>query len=495
MRKERADGERAEASSSRTTARLTGFMDIKRREGGHRPVAQRLTDYAEVGSHLPVDELVAQASRCMDCGVPFCHGSGCPLGNLIPEFNDLVCKGRWREACDLLHSTSNFPEITGRICPALCEASCTLNLGFEAVTVKQIELAIVERGWEEGWIVPQPAAHRSDKSVAIVGSGPAALAAAQQLARMGHDVTVFEKDQRIGGLLRYGIPDFKLDKAVLDRRIEQLTAEGVSFETGVEVGEDISVQYLRRSFNAVLLGPGAGEPRDLLVPGRELPNVHFAMEYLAQQNRVNAGEGFTSPRIDARGKVVAVIGGGDTGSDCVGTANRQGASKVYQLELLPQPPEGCNPQTPWPQYPRILRTSTSHAEGCERLWSVMTTELKGSASGVSTLRGVEVAWERDEAGRWQMRQAEGTEFELSVDLVLLAMGFTHARHGELVEQLGLDLDPAGNIAVDDKFMTSVGGVFAAGDAASGASLVVRAIAAGREAAENIDAWLSGVRKA
>ena len=468
-----------------------GFLEHSRQEAGHRPVAERVGDYFEVDLPLEPAELRQQAARCMDCGIPFCHGAGCPVANRIPEFNDLIYQDRWKDACTLLHATNNFPEITGRICPAPCEASCTLSINDDPVLIRQIELQIVERGFEEGWITPLRPAASTGRRVAIVGSGPAGLAAAQQLARAGHEVVVFEKDNRIGGLLRYGIPDFKLDKKVLDRRIEQLAAEGVRFETEVAVGEDISERYLRSRFDAICLTMGARQPRDLSVSGRGLENVHFAMEYLAQQNRINAGDELPADqeRITASDRVVVVIGGGDTGSDCVGTAIRQGAKEVHLFEILPKPPEKANPQTPWPTWPRILRTTTSHEEGCQRRWCVKTTRLSGAGIRVDKLHGIEVEWKATPDG-YAPQDIAGTEFVMNVELVLLAMGFTHVEHRGLLDGFGLDLDERGNIRTDESCRTSVEGVFAAGDASQGASLVVRAIDAGRRAAAAIDQWLA-----
>jgi glutamate synthase (NADPH) small chain len=466
----------------------TGFMEHPRENVPHRSVERRVGDYFEIDLPLPEEAIRRQAARCMECGIPFCHGAGCPLGNLIPDFNDLVYRGRWREACDVLHSTNNFPEITGRICPAPCEASCTLNINDDPVLIRHIEYQIVERGFQEGWIVPLSAAVKTGKRVAIVGSGPAGLAAAQQLARAGHEVVVFEKDDRIGGILRYGIPDFKLDKEILDRRLDQLRAEGVEFQTEVAVGEDISARYLRTMFDAILLTMGAGEPRDLSVPGRGYENVHFAMDYLKQQNKINAGDTIEpQKRISAEGKVVVVIGGGDTGSDCVGTARRQGAMEIYQFEILPKPPEHRPLDTPWPQWPRVLRSSSSHEEGCHRRWGVLTKKLTGVEVRVNELHGVEVEWRQGPHG-WQMTELPGTEFSMKAELVLLAMGFTHVSHDRLTEQLGIKLDSKGNIA-SDAYQTSEPGVFVAGDAGTGASLVVRAIKTGREAAGDIDKWL------
>ncbi len=466
----------------------TGFLTHGRQDAPHRPVAERTKDYAETDAPLSAEDLMCQASRCMDCGIPFCHGTGCPLANRIPEFNDLVYRGRWRDALDVLQSTNNFPEITGRICPAPCEASCTLNINDDPVLIRHIEMQIVERGFAEGWIQPQPPAAMTEKRVAVVGSGPAGLAAAQQLARAGHEVIVYEKDHRPGGLLRYGIPDFKLDKSVLDRRIEQMEAEGVRFQTDVLGGEDLSASFIQRRFDAICLTMGAGEPRDLDVPGRELDGVHFAMDFLAEQNRRNAGElGDTEVTISAAGKHVVVIGGGDTGSDCVGSSIRRNAASVTQVEILPQPPEASNPQTPWPLWPLILRTSTSQEEGCERMWCVLTKELIGSGGRVTELKAAKVDWTERE-GRQKMSEVDGGVFTLKADLVLLAMGFVHVTHSGLAEALGVEFDDRGDI-VTNNHMTSVEGVFAAGDAATGASLVVRAIDAGRETAAAVDAWL------
>ena len=467
----------------------TGFVEYRRQEVPHRPVEERVGDYFEIELPLPESELVRQAARCMDCGIPFCHVAGCPVVNRIPEFNDLVYHGRWKEASDNLHATNNFPEITGRICPAPCETSCTLSINDEPVLIRHIELQIAERAWAEGWVQPMPARIRTGKRVAIVGSGPAGLAAAQQLARAGHEVVVFEKDERVGGLLRYGIPDFKLDKRVLDRRLEQMRAEGVQFQTGVKVGEDVSARYLRKLFHTVLLTMGAGEPRDLVVPGRGFENVHFAMDYLWQQNKLNSGEAIPDEQtlISALDRIVAVIGGGDTGSDCVGTARRQGAREIHQLEILPRPPERPASDTPWPMWPRVMRTSSSHEEGCQRRWSVLTKKLSGVGVRVSELHGVEIEWVRGPRGT-HMKEIPGTDFSMPVDLVLIAMGFVHVAHSGLIEQLGVKLDSRGNVIATD-YMTSEDGVFAAGDAATGASLVVRAIFHGRRAAAAVDRWL------
>ena len=470
-------------------AKPTGFLDYKRSEVAHRPIAQRVGDYFEIDIPHSQEVLVEQAARCMDCGIPFCHGAGCPLGNRIPEFNDLVYRGKWRDAAENLHSTNNFPEITGRLCPAMCEPACSLSVNDDPVLIRHIEYQIAERAFAEGWVVPLAAQKRTGQRVAVVGSGPAGLAAAQQLARIGHDVVIFEKDEKIGGLLRYGIPDFKLNKAIIDRRLAQLAGEGVEFQTRVNVGDDISCKYLRNTFDAICLTMGAGQPRDLQVQGRQLQNVHFAMEYLAQQNKIVSGAEFGKDGlITAKGKKVAVIGGGDTGSDCVGSARRQGAKEIHQLEIMPKPADTRPDSTPWPSWPNILRSSSSHEEGCQRRWSVQTTKLVGSGDKVHELIGCEVDWTAGDTG-WQMTQLDGTEFTMKVDLVLLAMGFVHVACGSLVDQLGLALDQRGNLLVDSQYMTSVDGVFAGGDAAEGPSLIVRAISAGRAAAAATDLWL------
>ncbi len=468
----------------------SGFLDHPRVSYSLLPVDERVKSWREFTVPVPDAELARQGSRCMDCGIPFCHSTGCPVYNLIPEWNDLVYKDDWKEALVRLEMTNNLPEVTGRICPAPCEASCTLSINTSPVTIKQIELAIVERGWSEGWIEPRPPAHLSGKRVAVVGSGPAGLAAAQQLRRAGHDVTLFERSLKLGGLLRYGIPDFKLEKKVLDRRIAQMEAEGVRFETGVTIGEDISARYLRGSFDVILLTMGAGEPRDLPVPGRELSGVHFAMDFLGRSNQLLAGEIRESELISARDKVVVVIGGGDTGSDCVGTANRMGAREVYQYEIMPKPPqwnEAWNPS--WPAWPNILRTSSSHEEGCGRDWSITTECFEGKDGRVVAGHFARVEWKKQPGGAMKMETVPGTAFTRKADLVLLAMGFVHVKHGKIIDELGVEYDPRGNIRCNPDYSTSVPGVFAAGDANTGASLVVRSIFHGREAAASIDRYL------
>ena len=467
-----------------------GFLQFPRVEVGHRPVEERIRDWREIDRPLVERSLNQQAARCMECGIPFCHGAGCPVENRIPEFNDLVYRDRWREAAENLHSTNNFPEITGRVCPAPCEAACTLAINDDPVNIKQIEYQIAERAFAEGWVTPLRPKAKTGRKVAVIGSGPAGLAVAQQLARRGHEVVVFEKDDRMGGLLRYGIPDFKLEKQIIDRRLEQMVSEGVKFEPGVHVGVDLSGRYLRKMYDAICLSMGAGQPRPLSVPGADLKGVHFAMDFLAQQNRRVAGDTlavFSDVAIDANHKHVVVLGGGDTGSDCVGTSIRQGARSVHQLEILPQPPDGKNPETPWPLWPKIMRTSSSHEEGCRRSWSVLTKALDGTGARVSRLHGCEIDWVRGPGG-WEMKERPGSDFTLRTDLVLLAMGFLHVMHEGLVQQLGLDTDGRGNLTVRD-WMTSKEGIFAAGDTVRGASLVVHAIHQGRLAAAAIDQWL------
>jgi glutamate synthase (NADPH/NADH) small chain len=466
----------------------TGFLEDKRRTPSKRAVEERVLDYLEVYREPAESDLQKQAARCMDCGVPFCN-EGCPLGNIIPDWNDLVYRGRWRDALDRLHRTNNFPEFTGRICPAPCESACVLGINDEPVTIEFIEKAIAERGFAEGWVVPQPPAQESGKRVAVVGSGPAGLAAAAQLRRAGHAVTVFEKQDRIGGLLRYGIPDFKLEKWVIDRRVEVLEAEGVEFRTGVHVGVGISGKELLEAHDALLLAGGAETPRDLAVPGRELPGVHFAMPFLEQQNRRVAGDLVDPGRsILASGRRVVVLGGGDTGSDCIGTSHRQGAAKVYNFELLEKPPAGRSAATPWPVHPgpsQILRASTSHEEGGERDWGVTTTGFGGDGR-VQRLHAQRVRLEVDPAtGRGALAPVPGSEFTIDVDLVLLALGFLGPVREGLLEELGVELAERGNVSTRG-FATSVPRVYAAGDMRRGQSLVVWAIAEGRQAAAQID---------
>lgn len=469
----------------------TGFLEHVRELPRRRPVEERRRDYLEVYEEMPRDKLRTQASRCMDCGIPFCH-QGCPLGNLIPDWNDLVYRDRWRDALERLHATNNFPEFTGRLCPAPCESACVLGINDTPVTIKQVEQSIVDHAWREGWILPEPAVEKTGKRVAIIGSGPAGLAAAQQLARVGHAVTVFERADRVGGLLRYGIPDFKLERSQLDRRLAQLEAEGVVFRTNAEIGRGIGVDVIRSQSDAVLLATGASRARDLEVPGRELRGVHLAMPYLEQQNRVLAGESIPeAQRLDARGKRVIILGGGDTGADCLGTALRQGAREVLQLELLDRPPEARSDAEPWPQWPNLYRVSAAHEEGGERIYSVLTTHLSGENGTLARLHGAQVSWARDARGRLAPRPVPGTEFVEDCELLLLAMGFVGPEKSPLLEALGVDLDLRGNVRGDERFATNVPGVFVAGDAKRGASLIVWAIAEGRAAAREIDLQLMG----
>jgi glutamate synthase (NADPH) small chain len=469
--------------------KATGFIEFARLKSPSRPVAERVGDFRHVQLPFAAEELTRQSARCMDCGVPFCH-QGCPLGNQIPEWNDLVYRGAWRAAIDRLHATNNFPEFTGLLCPAPCEGACVLALNRDAVTIKSIELAIVDRAFEEGWIVPEPPVIRTWKKVAVIGSGPAGLAAAAELNRAGHTVTVFEKADRIGGLLRYGIPEFKLEKRVLDRRLELLEAEGVVFRPGVHVGVDVAVADLRRDFDAVLLAGGAGQPRDLPVPGRDLQGVHFAMEYLTEQNRACEGDAPGAAPLSARDKHVVIIGGGDTGADCLGTAHRQGARSVTQLELMPQPPADRAADNPWPLWPHIFRTSSAHEEGGERQYAVATTHFSGDPGGhVHRLHGHRVT-AGTQGGRPSFTPVPGSEFDMPADLVLLAMGFTGPEKSRLIDELGVTMTDRGTVWRDEAWQTSVPGVFAAGDLQRGQSLIVWAIADGRQAAAAIDRYVS-----
>jgi glutamate synthase (NADPH/NADH) small chain len=462
--------------------KITGFLEHTRELPQRRPVAERVSDWFEVYQDFPDAKVQTQGARCMDCGVPFCH-NGCPLNNVIPDWNDLVYRDRWREAIRALHATNNFPEFTGRLCPAPCEAACVLGINEPPVAIKVIEKQIIEHGFREDWIRPEPPLERTGKRVAVVGSGPAGLAAAQQLNRAGHSVTVFEKADRVGGLLRYGIPEFKMEKWVLERRLKQMIAEGVEFRTNVHVGQAIPGEELREDFNAILLSGGAEQPRDLTVPGRELKGIHFAMEFLPQQNRRCAGDTVAN-QILANGKRVVIIGGGDTGADCLGTSHRQKPASVHQFEIMPMPPGERAPQTPWPLWPLQLRTESSHEEGGIRDWNIATTSFSGDEHGhVRKLHAVRVG------PAPKFAPILGTEFTMDVDLVLLAMGFTGPVQGGILEQLGVNLDARGNVATDGGYLTSSPGVFAAGDLRRGQSLVVWAIAEGRNAAAAIDRYL------
>ena len=465
--------------------KVTGFMEYTRLHEAAEKPQERLKHWREFVGHLSDQDAGTQGARCMDCGTPFCM-SGCPINNIIPDWNDLVFRQDWQRAIDTLHSTNNFPEFTGRVCPAPCEAACTLNINNDPVGIKSIEHAIIDKAWESGWVKPQPAAAKTGKRVAVIGSGPAGLACAQQLARAGHDVVVFEKADRVGGLLRYGIPDFKMEKHLIDRRIEQMRAEGVEFRTGQHVGKDIAMKKIVDEFDAVVMSGGAEQPRDLPVPGRELAGVHFAMDFLPQQNKVVAGDKIDG-QLKATGKHVIVIGGGDTGSDCVGTSNRHGAASVTQFELLPQPPEKENKPMVWPYWPVKLRTSSSHEEGCQRDWSVATKRFEGKNGKVEKLVAARVEWKDG-----KMQEVPGSEFTLKADLVLLAMGFVGPVPTGLLEQAGVEKDSRGNVKADtENYRTSVAKVFAAGDMRRGQSLVVWAIREGRQCARAVDEFLTG----
>jgi glutamate synthase (NADPH/NADH) small chain len=478
----------------------TGFMEYPRLEAGYAPVSERVIHYDEFALSASEAEMKQQGARCMDCGIPYCH-HGCPVHNIIPDWNDLVYRQDWRQASDILHSTNNFPEFTGRICPAPCEAACTLNLDRTPVTIKAIERAIADKAWAEGWVKPQVPTHRTGKRVAVVGSGPAGLACAQQLARAGHAVSLFEKEDRIGGLLRYGIPDFKLSKTLIDRRMSQMRTEGVEFHTHCHVGVDVPIQQLRHDYDAVVLTGGSEKPRDLDVPGRSFDGIHFAMDFLrANSKRVQGVFVSDDDFISAEGKHVVVIGGGDTGSDCIGTSNRHGALSVTQIEILDKPPVQEELATTWPLWPNKLRTSTSQEEGCQRLWNILTKEFISQGNGrISALKYVVVKWTRDDNGRWTMTEQPNTEVEIPADLVLLAMGFVHPVHEGMIDSLreeaGLELDARGTIQSlptgARPYATTVTGVFTAGDMRRGQSLVVWAIREGRQCARAVDEWLMG----
>ncbi len=474
----------------------TGFKEFERKDRGYAPADERVKHYEEFVVSLSDNELTEQGARCMDCGIPFCH-NGCPVNNIIPDFNDLVYQSDYESAINVLHSTNNFPEFTGRICPAPCQESCTLNITDEPVTIKTIECAIIDKAWENGWVKPEVATHKTGKRIAVVGSGPAGMAAAQQLARAGHTVVVYEKEDNIGGLLRYGIPDFKLAKMLIDRRVAQMRAEGVEFHTNTCIGEDISAKQLKQDFDAVVLTGGSESPRDLPIPGRELHGVEFAMDFLRANSKVVQGvAGAKEHLISAEGKHVVVIGGGDTGSDCIGTSNRHGAASVTQIEILDKPPVKEDKAMTWPDWPNKLRTSSSQEEGCERMWNVTTKSFVDDGNGnIKALKCALVRWDKDAEGRWQMSEVEGSEFELKADLVTLAMGFVHPVHKGMIEELGLELDGRGNVngstEGDDAYKTSIDGVFSAGDMRRGQSLVVWAIREGRQAAHAVDKYLMG----
>ena len=473
--------------------KVTGFMEFDRLDRDYAPVDERTQHYKEFLIPLENKELKEQSARCMDCGIPYCH-NGCPVNNLIPDWNDLVYEGNWKAALETLHSTNNFPEFTGRICPAPCEASCTLNITDQPVTIKSIECAIIDRGWEENWILPKISQSKTGKKVAVIGSGPAGLACAQQLARVGHSVTLFEKNASLGGLLRYGIPDFKMEKHLIDRRLTQMRAEGVVFRSNTEVGVTVSADEILQQFDAMVLSGGSETPRDLGVPGRDLDGVHYAMDFLAQQNKRIAGEDVTDNRtILAGGKHVVVIGGGDTGSDCVGTSIRQGAASVTQLEVMPKPPEMEDKALSWPNWPLKLRTSSSHLEGADRDWSVATKAFTGDDGRVTGLELVRNEWKQNENGQFSMAELPATKFHLKADLVLLAMGFIHPKPAGLLDELSIALDERGNVKADEtSYKTSRKNVFVAGDMRRGQSLVVWAIKEGRRAARAVDEHLMGM---
>ena len=470
--------------------KATGFLEIQRKKWPTRPIAERLRDWKEVYLPFPHEDLRKQGARCMDCGVPFCH-QGCPLGNLIPDWNDLVYKDRWRDAIERLHATNNFPEFTGRLCPAPCEGSCVLGINDDAVTIKAIEVAIIDQAFEQGWVHPEAPAVRTGKKVAVVGSGPAGLAAAQQLNRAGHSVIVFERADRVGGLLRYGIPEFKMEKRHLDRRLALMEKEGIVFQTNAHVGVDVPAGDLRRDFDAIVLAGGACAPRDLPIPGRELGGIYFAMDYLTLSNKRCEGDTIADEQfISAAGKRIVIIGGGDTGADCLGTVHRQGAMSVHQFELLPRPPDTRAPDNPWPQWPNIFRVSSAHEEGGERVYSVSTQRFLGEGGRVKKLDAITVKMVR-EGGRVEFKPVAGSEFALDADLVLLAMGFVGPEKPGMLSQLGVALTDRGNVARDANWMTSVPGVFTCGDMQRGQSLIVWAIAEGRSCARGIDAYLMG----
>ncbi len=473
----------------------TGFMEYPRQDRTYAPTADRITHFEEFVYPLSDESLTLQGARCMDCGIPFCHNA-CPVNNIIPDWNDLLYRGDWKRALEVLHSTNNFPEFTGRICPAPCEAACTLNIQDAPVTIRTIECALIDKGWEEGWIAPQIPPHRSGKWIAVIGSGPAGMACSQQLARAGHKVILYEKNNRIGGLLRYGIPDFKLDKKIIDRRMSQMQAEGVKFRPNTHIGVDLPAGQLLEEYDAVVLTGGSEHPRDLPIPGRDLAGIHFAIDFLRTNSRRVQGDEIPEEAfISAAGKHVVVIGGGDTGSDCIGTSIRQGAESVTQMEILPRPPEQENKELTWPNWPNKFRTSSSQEEGCERRWSVATKEFVGQNNQLKAIRCIEVEWTRDDRGEWQMSEIVDSEFEVKADMVCLAMGFLHPRQEGILAELEVELDARGNVKGDtegvDAYKTSVERVFTAGDMRRGQSLVVWAIREGRQCARAVDEFLMG----
>jgi len=471
--------------------KVTGFMELERSLEHLLPVSVRLRNYKEFVIVPDHEELSEQGARCMDCGIPFCE-TGCPVNNVIPDWNDLVYRGDWRRALETLHATNNFPEFTGRICPAPCEAACTLNIDDNPVTIKSIERAIIDHGWAEGWVAPMPAAEKTGRKVAVIGSGPAGLACAQQLARAGHAVVVYERNELPGGLLRFGIPDFKMEKHLIDRRVEQMEAEGVEFHTSVEIGGDVGFDELKQQYDAVVLAIGCEHPRDLPVPGRDLEGIHYAMDFLPQQNRRVSNLPVDGDEHIAKGKHVLVIGGGDTGSDCIGTSNRQCAASITQLEIMPQPPKREAKDMTWPNWPLKMRSSSSHEEGCDRDWAVVTKEFVGEDGSVKKAKLARVEWDSGSNGRMQMKEVPGSEFEVPAEMVLLAMGYVHPQKEGALEQSGAEIDGRGNVKADDRnYVTSTQGVYAAGDCRRGQSLVVWAIREGRQCARSVDLDLMG----
>lgn len=469
--------------------KLTGFKEFDRKNFTTRPIKERVKDYKEVHKPFPLKDMENQAARCMNCGTPFCNW-GCPLGNLIPDWNDFAYNKDWKKAYERLKVTNNFPEFTGRICPALCEASCTLGVNYNPVSIREIEYMVIEKAFKEGWVKPAPPRNRTGKKVAVVGSGPSGISTALQLNSVGHEVIVFERHDEIGGLLRYGIPDFKLEKYVVKRRIELMKKEGVKFKTNINVGEDITSSELLRKFDAVVLAGGSTIPRNLEVPGRDLDGIYFAVDYLTLQNKKIAGKNI-SKDITAKGKSVVVIGGGDTGSDCIGTAIRQGAKKVYQIEIMPKPPVSRDKSMPWPLYPKILKTTTSHEEGCERMWNISTKWFSGENGKVNKIHCTKVKWHKNSNGRMSFDEVSGEQFDIDADLILIAMGFLHPDHEGLLNNLSLNFDVRGNIFTSENHMTNVKGVFSAGDMRTGQSLVVKAIEDGKITAKYVDKYLMG----
>jgi len=466
-----------------------GFLNIKRKESGYRPIEERIQDYSEVEIQLPDDERKNQAARCMGCGIPFCHWA-CPVSNVMPEWQDEIYNGNWEEAYNILQETNNFPEFTGRICPALCEASCVLSIDDDAVTIRQNELAVIEKAFAEGFVKPNPPKERTNKKVAIVGSGPAGLACADLLNKAGHNVVLFEAEDCVGGYLRFGIPDFKLNKSIIDRRVDILKQEGLEIKTNSKIGDNIKFSDIQKDFDAVCITVGARATRDLPIEGRELQGIHFAMEYLAQQNKIVRGDSIPENNlIKALNKNVLVIGGGDTGSDCVGSSNRQGAKTVTQIELMPMPPKERSENEPWPLWAKVLKTSSSHEEGCERMWNILTKKFIGKDGKVTSVLAAKVEWIKDENDKFSMKEIPGSEFQIDADLVFLAMGFLHVEQADWLKQANIGFNERGNIKVDENFMTSQDKIFAAGDSQRGASLVVYAIDEGRKAAESINEYL------